>query len=268
MDRKRLLASDIDGTLIAPGTTDPEAVAAFRRWREGQSDLALAYVTGRSFENALETIESAGLPWPDAVASAVGTSVHWRRGDTWEPDEAYSTQLAAALGVSRLDEVDPVVLGHDGIRRQAPEEQSRFKRSFLREARPFGDDLVRGIGSALLGRGLRVNLVSSLDPWTGDGLLDVLPRDTDKARAVEHLRARISLDVDAVVFAGDSGNDVAALSRPWWSILVGNAGDEVRAHFRPGSRASENTILAREPVMRGVLEGLRRIGWMDGLPTL
>ena len=268
MDRKRLLASDIDGTLIAPGTTDPEAVAAFRRWREGQSDLALAYVTGRSFENALETIENAGLPWPDAVASAVGTSVHWRRGDTWEPDEAYSTQLAAALGVSRLDEVDPVVLGHDGIRRQAPEEQSRFKRSFLREGRPFGDDLVRGIGSALTGRGLRVNLVSSLDPWTGDGLLDVLPRDTDKARAVEHLRARISLDVDAVVFAGDSGNDVAALSRPWWSILVGNAGDEVRAHFRPGSRASENTILAREPVMRGVLEGLRRIGWMDGLPTL
>ena len=261
MRPSRLFTSDIDGTLIAPDRDDDRAVRAFRTWREGNPDVVVAYVTGRSLASALEVIEASGLPRPDAIGSAVGTSVHWWRGGLWENDASYATRLATSLGGSSLESVDALVLAHDGVRRQDEHEQGRFKRSFERESGAFDPDTIARIRRDLDSRFMRTNLITSVDPWTGHGLIDVLPRDTDKARAVEHLRARTGLPVESVVFAGDSGNDLAALSRPWWSIVVGNASADVLAHFRPGLDRERRSVQVEGTVLRGVLEGLDAIGW-------
>ena len=51
--RFRLLASDLDGTLIsATGGEDGAARRRFHAWRAGRKDIRLAYLTGRHFELA------------------------------------------------------------------------------------------------------------------------------------------------------------------------------------------------------------------------
>ena len=68
---------------------------------------------------------------------------------------------------------------------------------------------------------------------------------------------------EGIVFAGDSGNDYAALTAGFRAILVGNAHQElaerVAEHHRRGGH-SDRLYLAREHATAGVLEGCRRFG--------
>ena len=257
---RRLLASDIDGTLLVEKRPDPEAVDEFVAWRTTHPEVALAYVTGRSQGRALEVIAEHGLPVPDALVASVGTEIRWRRGERWKPDDTWAQRLASTLGGRELAHADAVVLEQSGTELQDDAEQSRFKRSYRRPAGPIDGDAV---ARRLSARGLPLNVIASVDPLDGAGLLDLLPRDTDKGHAVEHLRARLRLDHDAVAFCGDSGNDLAALLRPWWSIVVANANPQVRARFAAGRDDDRRSVLGEGEVLHGVLDGLRAIGWHD-----
>ena len=259
MATKLLFASDIDGTLLVEGRPDPDSVGRFTEWHAANPQITLAYVTGRSHASALAVIEEAGLPRPDVLIGSVGTDMRWWRRGAWNVDEEWSTRLARALGGRDFAAADPVVLATEGAEIQTPAEQSRFKRSYRT---PHGTFDGAAIAAELSRRGLSVNVVASVDPFTGDGLLDLLPRDTDKGSAVEHLRARLRLDTTAVAFAGDSGNDLAALLRPWWSIVVGNAPDIVRGRFARGLDRDRRTIVTEAHVLRGVLEALEAMGWL------
>lgn len=256
---KRLFASDIDGTLLVADRPDPSAVGRFGAWCDAHPDVTVAYVTGRSHAGALEVIEAHGLPRPDVLVGSVGTDMRWWRADDWLDDDTWTTRLARALGGRDFAVADAIVLESEGAALQEDAEQSRFKRSYRRRDAAFDRD---AIASRLGARGLTVNVIASIDPRTGHGLLDLLPRDTDKGSAVEHLRARLGLDTDAVAFSGDSGNDLAALDRPWWSIVVGNAPESVRARFAAGFDRKRRSVVTREEVLPGVLEGLEAIGWM------
>lgn len=258
MAEKRLFASDIDGTLLVETRPDAPAVAAFRAWRDAHPELVLAYVTGRSHASALAVTAAAGLPRPDVVVASVGADVRWWRDGAWVEDTSWATRLADALGDRALDTADPDVLAIDGCVLQEPTEQSRFKRSYRRTRAAFDARIVEDV---LERAGLVANAIASVDPRTGDGLLDLLPRGADKGSALEHLRTSLDLPEDAVAFAGDSGNDLAALDGPWWSIVVGNAAPVVKERFAPGLDRARRSVVAREDVLHGVLEGLGAIGW-------
>ena len=73
------------------------------------------------------------------------------------------------------------------------------------------------------------SLIWSVDDPKGIGLLDVLPEHATKLHAIEFMVKELGYTLDEVVFAGDSGNDLAVMASPIHSVLVANAADDVRA---------------------------------------
>ena len=263
MRAERMLASDLDGTLIDATGTDEGAMESFRDFVAEAKDLVLAYVTGRSFEHAVEGIAAAGLPWPDHLGTSVGTELRMNAGSRahprWEIDPRFRAMLQGRLGSRPLAEADPIVLAHEGTRQQPVASSHVFKRSFFVGTEVDVRALTRILERELEAAGFVGSLMSSVDPGTGEGLLDLLPHGVTKATAIEFLGERLRLDAQDIVFAGDSGNDLAALRGPWHGIVVGNASDALRAelHGRP------RVVMAKEHVLRGVLEGLTELGWID-----
>lgn len=263
---RHLLASDLDGTLIPtePGPEADDSVAAFRRAvRSAGASWSVAYVTGRHLELALEGVEEAGLPLPDAFACDVGTSVWWRDdGGGWAPDRAFREEMRRAMGGADADRVREILAGVAGLTVQPEEKQAPFKASYDLpwDERERIDDQVR---VRLAEAGVDGGLVLSRDAFDGHGLLDILPAGGAKDRAVRHLARTLEIPEERVAFAGDSGNDIAALLGGWGAVLVGNAPESLKAEVRAAARRlglAGRVHVARAPWGAGVLEGLGALG--------
>lgn len=259
----RLLACDLDGTVIPleDGAEHRDQVDVFRRSVESAGDVRLAYVTGRRFTHAMEGIEEHGLPAPDYLVSEVGTRIHVRGGGGFSVDEAYRASMAAAFGAETGDVRTALAL-HPGLTLQPDAEQGEFKASYF-TSWPPPDGLIAELEGLLAGIGARANLVLSRQVETGRGLLDALPEGVAKDHAVQYLAEREGLGPERVLFAGDSGNDRAALLSGFYAVVVANAPSDLVDDLRRESERrglSDRIHFASAPYAAGVLEGCRRFG--------
>ena len=258
-----LLASDLDGTLI-PLERDAQRlreVEELVRAFEASEDLRLAYVTGRHLSLAQAGIEEVGLPSPDWFVCDVGTSVYRRANGNYEPDQEYRQAMRAALGGLSGDDARAAIGAMDGLELQEEEKQAEFKVSYYTRGRP--EPFVDAVQSRLDAAQAKVNLVASHDPVTDRGLLDVLPAEIAKDYAVRYLHDRSGVDEEHLIYAGDSGNDRAAMLTGFRVIVVGNADEELKKDLGIESVAqgiAERIYFAEHPYARGVLEGLRHFG--------
>ena len=106
-------------------------------------------------------------------------------------------------------------------------------------------------------------VISSVDPFNGNGLIDLLPAGVSKAYALDWWIRHRHTDAQHVVFAGDSGNALAALTAGYRAIVVGNADPSVvsmakKKHQQNGW--NNRLYLATQRATSGVLEGCR---WFD-----
>lgn len=260
----RLLASDLDGTLIPPDESPDrmQELEDLRRTVEVM-DLALAYVTGRHLSSALRGIERFGLPRPNALACDVGARVYWCRDGTYEPDEEYEDTLRASPGFVAAERIRAALADLAPLRLQEPESQHDFKVSYYVDEPP-SPALLEEIRARLANEG-RVRVVASHDPGSGDGdgFLDLLPERAGKANAVRHVTGKLGMTEEDVVFAGDSGNDKDALLSGVRAVLVGNAPDTLRAEVRNSAESQglrHRVFFASSHFAAGVVEGLRHFG--------
>ncbi|WP_158259424.1 HAD-IIB family hydrolase [Hasllibacter halocynthiae] len=241
---RHLLVSDVDGTL----TGDRAAAARFAGWRAGNGDWGFAVATGRSLTESRAVLRRWALPEPDAFITAVGSEIHLRAEDgRLIPDEAFArhlddgwdrSSLLAALG------------GVPGLTPQDPVEQRARKLSW------FGDAAAaRAARTALDDAGLRARIVHS-----HGNLIDVLPPNGGKARAMRWLGRRLGVPQRAILAAGDSGNDADMLSAAHRAVIVGNASEEL-AHLAP----RRGLHRAQAYHADGVLEGIDALS--RGLPV-
>jgi sucrose-6F-phosphate phosphohydrolase len=258
-----LLASDLDGTLI-PLERDAQRlreVAEFVRAVEANEELLLAYVTGRHLSLAQAGIDEVGLPSPDWFVCDVGTSVYRRTDGGFEPDGEYRQAMRAAFGGLSGDDVRLAVGALTGLELQEEEKQAEFKISYYTEGRP--EPFVAAVQSRLDAAQARVNLVQSHDPVSGRGLLDVLPARIAKDYALRYLHEHSGVQEQHLVYAGDSGNDRAAMLSGYQAIVVGNADQALKQDLADEASARDLTgrvYFAKSPYARGVLEGLRHFG--------
>ncbi len=260
---RSLLASDLDGTLI-PLDRDANRlreVADFATAVREADHLILAYVTGRHFALALEGIEELGLPIPDLLVCDVGTSLYHRAPSGFETDEDYRKAMLAAFGGIRGDDVIRAVGSIEGLELQEPEKQAEFKVSFYTRGGP--ETFLESVRKRLSVAGAKVNLVASFDSVTKRGLLDVLPAGIAKDHAIRYLHDHTMVEEEHLVYAGDSGNDVAAMLAGYRVVVVANAEDTVKEEVRRRSAQkglTERIYFAEHPYARGVLEGCRHFG--------
>jgi HAD superfamily hydrolase (TIGR01484 family) len=264
MDATRILASDLDGTLIP---SDRALIAAFNASVRGRRGLCLAYVTGRHRELALAGIEDHGLARPGFLICDVGTSLYARTADGWSLDSDYASQLAASWHGQDGNVVAEALNEIAALSEQEPERQSRFKRSYYVRGDQDPMASVETARRTLAVRGLEANVIYSEDPATGVGLLDVLPQGASKDSALRHLVALCKLRPDQVVYAGDSENDVPVFLGGTRSIVVGNTPDTVKEQVRAQAVRdgfSDRVYFARAHVLAGVLEGCEHFGVFAG----
>jgi len=262
---RTLLASDLDGTLI-PLERDANRlreVGELVEAIEATPSLRLAYVTGRHLSLAEKGIAEVGLPLPDWFVCDVGTSVYRRSGDRFESDPTYRGQMKAAFGGLVGEDVRAAIGQMSGIDLQEDEKQAEFKVSYYTEGRhePF----VESVRARLDAAGAKVNLVASFDPVSERGLIDVLPAGIAKDYAVRYLHDHSGVGEDRLVYAGDSGNDRAAMLSGYRVIVVGNADAALKEELVTESAAcgiSKRIYFAEKAYAAGVLEGLRHFGFV------
>jgi len=275
-----ILATDLDGTLIpitplpASGQqssgqqsalSERAALAVFRRLCDA-GELEIIFVTGRHPRSVIGAIGDEGLPMPQWILCDVGTTI-LRRVDNqpYHPIEAYVNHLDGIIGQFTIQHLRSCIVEHADLTAQEDEKQGRHKLSYYCDSSKLEDHVAR-ISRQLERHSAPYRVTSSVDPFNGDGLIDLLPQGTDKASALRWWAVYRSASLDRIVFAGDSGNDFAALTSNLRAILVGNAdrhlADRVLAHHHRHNTL-DRIYLATAHATAGVLEGCIRYGIVD-----
>lgn len=252
------LATDLDGTLI-PLSETPEQRAAVEHLGSlvMQHSLRLIFVTGRSLELTLTAIEEFDLPHPASILCDVGSTIVHRLSDgTYEVDSHYEQMLLDRMGPWTNQRIRTELCGLvEALTPQDPKQQTRLKCSFDFPIREFAN-VRESVAKWISDNGCPLALTLSTDPITGDGLLDILPADVNKGSAINWWATRKSIAPSTIVFAGDSGNDTAAMTSGIRAVLVGNADEQLREETRAAMIDEEMLFLASSIGPEGVRDGL------------
>ena len=238
---RSLLVADLDGTLIGDSAATQRLLDIHHRLGGA---LGLAIATGRSRTSALEVLKSCGFE-PDllaGLATSVGTELYLDGGRTLDPD--YWAPFEEGWSPSAVREaLDPLA----GLVPQPEEDQRRFKVSyFVRDVPSVAERVCLQLSAA----GLHVTTVFSQEQY-----LDVLPLGMSKGSAAKYLADLLGLPQQAVMAAGDSGNDEAMLLSGCQATVVANHKPELEHLI-----LSPGVYFAKAPYADGVLEGLRHWG--------
>ena len=239
MDPRRILVTDLDGTLLG----DDAALARFRDWfTTRRSGHRLVYASGRRMGSVRRLIADAVLPEPDAIVSDVGTQVHDGSGARWP---GWIEGFPGWTG----DAVRDALREHRWLVPQADEHQSKLKASY--DVAHLLPSHLGSIRCRLADAGITASLV-----YSGGLHLDVIPAEAGKGRATLFLAGCWSIATDDVLAFGDSGNDLELLSSGFRGTMVANALPELR------EAVPDTVYRSPEPFAAGVLDGIRY--WTTG----
>lgn len=260
----KVLATDLDGTLIPLKDDAENKEDLFQLERAlNENNVTLTFVTGRHLESVQDAIERYALPSPNWVICDVGTSIYQRMEDgSFEITQPYADHLQGIVGEFTTSRLREEFASLSSLRLQEDEKQGPFKLSFYCDAkqlRTVHDEVL----NVLTHRSLPYSLISSVDPFNGDGLIDLLPTDVSKAYALQWWTEHAGLDNQELVFSGDSGNDLAAMTAGYRTIVVGNASPElmetVHQHYETRMQV-DRLYVAKKTATSGVLAGCRHFG--------
>lgn len=254
-----IIATDLDGTLI-PLDEEPDNKDDLEKLRElhRRRKFSLVFVTGRHLESVLNVMDEVKLPIPDWIICDVGTTIcRSADGGEFPPIVEYQDHLMTLVESLPREELREHLHDAAGLTEQEAEKQGPYKLSYYTDAGAI-DTTAEVIRRKLDELEAPYNLIASVDPFNGDGLLDLLPKNASKAYALQWWAKFQNLHMDHIVFAGDSGNDRAVFESGCRSIIVANADRELAAqveqtHERKGW--SDRLFLANRTATSGVLEG-------------
>ncbi|MDY6830054.1 MAG: HAD-IIB family hydrolase [Pseudomonadota bacterium] len=250
-----LFAADLDGTLL-PNTrlpAPPDCVAATHALlqRLHNEGIPTAYVSGRHLALAQAGCATYNLPAPTHWVCNVGSQVFASDGQV---DDGYEALLGPPLDAETAETLPAV---YAGLTWQEDEKQAPHKLSFYYPA-----EMEPGVRQRLATDCARLfpntRLVYSIEEASGRALIDLLPAMAGKSGALKYLARHHRLGVDQLYFAGDSGNDLDALTCGLMGTLVGNAPLDVRSEARRLQQQAPDArvYLANALYGLGVLEGL------------
>lgn len=258
-----ILATDLDGTFIPLDDSHEQrsALSLFHKAADS-GELELIYVTGRHRESVLGVMQEQDLPHPNWIICDVGTTVLANRQNGYQLVDAYRNFIFEHVRGTTASMLTELFHPHQDLILQEDEKQGIFKLSFYCHRENLREHSQR-LEKRLHQADLPYQVTCSVDPFNGDGLIDLLPSGVDKAGALRWWIQFNDYSQDGLVFAGDSGNDLAALTSGIRAILVGNAGQDLRQkvleHHTTAS-TMHRLYVAKNHATAGVLEGCRWFG--------
>lgn len=236
----RLVASDLDGTLLLPDLTISDRTrAAIHRLR--QAGVTFVAVTGRPPRSVHQLADRIGLEGIaicangalvydleretvlDQTPLTVEVALRIVRGlrtaapgvaFAWEDDESFGREPAwgrdPLLPVIRSELGDPLeLLTAPVIKLLARHSELDFEELAARARAAAGDEAVV--------------------TWSTREVIEISAAGVTKAYALEHVCARLGIGPEEVVAVGDMPNDLAMLTWAGHSVAVANADPEVLA---------------------------------------
>jgi sucrose-6F-phosphate phosphohydrolase len=237
--KKILLCSDLDRTLI-PNGEQAESSQARELFAllAARLEIRLAYVSGRHAQLVKEAIAEYALPMPDFVIGDVGTTLYRiereatceKEGKQWRLDKKWQQEIGRDWHNCNRDDVVRLVAGIDSMNLQLQEDakQNDYKVSYYTDLDLDLTSVQNEVAVLLDAQGIRSTVIWSRDDAAQCGLLDILPRRANKLQAMRFLMQEENIPETNTVFAGDSGNDLDALTSGLQAILVRNSAADVR----------------------------------------
>ena len=257
-----LLCTDLDRTLIPNGhqPESPHARNLFSRLMQN-SDIKLAYVSGRHLALIEQAMDEYQLPMPDFIVADVGSTIYQRKSNGWQQWKAWDDEIASDWQGRSHESLRALLTAYPDLQLQEQEKQNTHKLSYYLPLQLNHMDVISNIQASLEHEQIQANLIWSIDELQNIGLLDILPASANKLHAINFLMQQEQFDPQHTVFAGDSGNDLDVLLSPVQSVLVANADPEVRAAVK--SASPENLFIAKGDFLgmngnysAGILEGM------------
>jgi Cof subfamily protein (haloacid dehalogenase superfamily) len=250
----RLLATDIDGTLLNPQFQISEGdLAALRRTHATGMEIVL--VTGRRHSFALPIAQQLGFDlWLISSNGAVTRSLS---GETFHRDLmpaetcrqlcqamiqfrgntvlTFDKEIKGAIVLEHLDEIGPSI-------RRWLEKNMEFIEFVVPIERALVSDPVQAMFcgtmarmslalEALKGTNLmdKITVLRTEYPVRDLSMIDVLNRGCSKGHALERWARHRGFHRDEVMAVGDNHNDVEMLEFAGHPVIMGNACEELRA---------------------------------------
>lgn len=230
---KILLCTDMDRTLLPNGdaSVSPMALPLFEQL-VNHPDIILAYVTGRDLGLVQQAVRDYQVPEPDFIIGDVGASIYYKAQTGYLPLKAWQQQLHQDWQGHDSRAVALALGPFDRLELQAAAKQSRYKLSYQIAPSCLMPQELEVLQQRLANLPIRANLIASIDETLDQGLVDLLPAQANKRKAIEFLFRWLDLEPQQLFFSGDSGNDVEMLQSPYFATLVANATDEVRQRLQ------------------------------------
>ncbi len=280
--RPRLLAVDLDGTLLNPdsriGATDAAALQ-----RAAATGVAVLVATGRGFYSATWVLDD--LPVPAYLALHNGALVLDPSGVELWRTVIDPGAVAAGLPRVRASGLHPMlyvgVAGGGGtdvtLVLEEAAHRSPYTRSYLstkgrilEKVTDVATEAHRGaLGMISFGAREQVvaaaseladldgKIVSWWGPTRSADLLEAVAPAGTKGHAVQRLTERLGLEPQDVLAIGDNSNDLGMLHYAGTAVAMANATPEVRAtaHFVTASNAASGVACALARVGLPVVAG-------------
>ncbi len=244
-----LFVTDLDNTLVGDDKALAQLNEHLQQHRQ-EYGTKIVYATGRSPILYQELKEQKNLLEPDALILAVGTEIYTHGSPTPDPDwsQILSPGWDRDLIVSITANFPDLVLQPDS-------EQRLFKVSFFLPQLAAAT-VLRKLEADLHKSNLNVKLIYS----SGQDL-DIVPRSSDKGRAVQFLSQKWEFVAEKTVVCGDSGNDIALFAvGVGRGIIVGNARPELLQWHN--ENPNDYHYLAKNVCASGIIEGLKYFGFL------
>jgi sucrose-6F-phosphate phosphohydrolase len=242
----RLLSTAIDETILGDAAATQEFRATWESLDSKRRPL-LVYNSSRSVNDIRWLILEGRIPPAEFIIGGLGTEVH-------DPlDGQAGVEFRATLG-SDWDRsaVDSIVREVTSARLQPEEFLGPYKSSWYWPRASLAE-------RAQLEVRLKAAGIDGVITYTGGALLDVTPRGAGKGNALAWLCRRIGVELQQVIVAGASANDVSMFAlRGTRGVIVGNAASDLFA-----IAGALQPMVAREERARGVLAGLKRFGVLE-----
>jgi hydroxymethylpyrimidine pyrophosphatase-like HAD family hydrolase len=238
MDGIRLVASDLDGTLLRPDESVSDrtrsALAAAR-----EAGITVVVVTGRPARSLAPIAERIGL---GGIAICANGAVIWDLDSGTMVDHSPLAEDLAARLIGALREAIPGVLfaveleggfgrepgWSDGLQPVRPDALEADALELI--TGPVTKLLVRHPGMPFAEVAERARAAVGDDAvvtWAGLRLVEISAAGVTKAYALERLCRRLGIDASEVVAVGDMPNDLAMLGWAGTGVAVANAAPEV-----------------------------------------
>lgn len=228
-EKRLLLCTDMDRTVI-PNGFQPEPTDARSQFRQfcQQADVKLAYVTGRHVSLVKRAIKNYALPMPDFAITDVGTKIYYIAKDSWQQMADWEAEIGRDWHGKTHAELKQILAPISELRLQESSKQNTHKLSYYLPLYLDKDSTIARIEAYLAEADVDVCVLWSVDEPKNIGLLDVLPRHATKLHAIEFLQCKLGYELNEVMFAGDSGNDLPVLTSHIPSVLVDNATADIK----------------------------------------